>query len=78
MEAKERRVDDGGRTNKSKINLLMGKVKRKRTENQTARALAFKHMSVSIWKEMKVILHPFIIINPINHLQVLSAVVKTT
>lgn len=55
-----------------------GEGKKKKDRKSNCQSWAFKHMSVSVWKELKVILHPFIIINPINHPQVLSAVVKTT
>lgn len=55
-----------------------GEGNKKKDRKSNCQSLVFKHMSVSVWKELKVILHPFIIINPINHPQVLSAVVKTT
>lgn len=53
--------------------LTYGEGKKKKDRKSNCQSLAF-----SVWKELKVILHPFIIVNPINHPQVLSAVVKTT
>lgn len=78
-QVKERRANDEGKTKRVQLLYLWGRQKRrKKGRKSNCQSLAFKHMSVPVWKQLKVILHLFIIINPINHPQVLSAAVKTT